>query len=367
MATQHEEIAARIGLDSTPFARGVRSVEQTMKNVGNSITNHFNKIGGAIAGIFATQKVISFGQSILRFADELKSSSERLGASVEFLQGFRHAATQSGVAADTASQALEKLSIKVGEAAAGGKQASEAFVKLGISIFGQDGRIKSTDKLFLEIAERIKAIPDPALRSAAAFDIFGKSGAKLVPLLVQGKKGFEELSGQIKKLSEEDIAKLDDIGDKLEALGTRLKVGGGSFILSLSAGLKGNLEEARKHARDFNAEILKLIGLDKAAAAVGNKAVAKAAAAVTPAVTPPAADPRAKEFAEFQAQLKTLDAEARNRAGEINRTLFSNPRNPDKETLKVQTEALKSVDEQIAELLRKASEEGLIIQPRNGK
>src|SRR5262249_10119977 len=79
---------------------------------------------------------------------------------------------------------------------------------------------RPTEELMQNVAASILAIEDPAKRSAAAVDFFGKSGTRFLPLLPEIAKGFNEMSEAAKRagavISDEALAKLDALADASE-------------------------------------------------------------------------------------------------------------------------------------------------------
>lgn len=372
MATHSEEIAAKMGLDSTGFQKGLRSLRGDITTFGSSVQQSFGKIGATIAGVFTAGKLVDFGKSILSFASQLQDAAERLNVSAEFLQGFRHAASQSGIGAEKAADAMAKLSQNVGEAANQGGNMLKTFTELGISLFTTTGTVKSLDQLFLEVADSISKIPEPTQRTRIAMELFGKGGSKLLPILQQGSKGFEQLSSSINKLSSEDVAKLSVISNQFAALGTRFKVVGGSLILQFMALFSGKLDEAQRHARNLTAELLKIPGILRSIPGLGflEAALPTIMGGLTgfnPASKqvrqPSGQDPRVVAFAQ---SLAALDKEAQSRANAL-RMLTAPGVGADQVKIQEQTDALVSVDKQIAELIRKATQEGLVVQPKMGR
>ncbi len=73
------------------------------------------------------------------------------------------------------------------------------------------------------IADKLAGIADPGAKAAAAMDIFGKSGANLVPLLSGGSKGISDLMAEADALglvmSGKDAAAAAEFGDALDKLG----------------------------------------------------------------------------------------------------------------------------------------------------
>jgi hypothetical protein len=153
-------------------------------------------------------------------ADNMNDLSQKTGVSVESLSKFQQAANASGTSIEGVGAAMIKLNRNL---ATGNAGAAEALTSLGISATDASGRLKSTDSIMLEVADRFAKMEDSANKSAAAQALFGKSGADLIPLLNGGRKSIEDLSATMTG----DFAKgADSLNDKLAALqGKLLQVG----------------------------------------------------------------------------------------------------------------------------------------------
>src|SRR6185369_16747709 len=79
------------------------------------------------------------------------------------------------------------------------------------------------DEALLKISDGLKGLNSPAARTAAAIDIFGKSGAQLLPMLQDGSKVIAELADEAKNLgisfSRVDAAKVEAANDALTRVG----------------------------------------------------------------------------------------------------------------------------------------------------
>ena len=72
--------------------------------------------------------------------------------------------------------------------------ASIAFKALGIDVRDASGNIRDTNAVFLDIADRFGRMQDGATKSALAMQVFGKSGAELIPLLNSGRDGLKGMA-----------------------------------------------------------------------------------------------------------------------------------------------------------------------------
>ena len=120
--------------------------------------------------------------------------AERAGTSVEAISAMSYAAQRCGVDSSELAAGLRKMQVAIHNAGKGGDAASSAMRTLGINLAALRG--KSTEDQFSAIAGAISRIDDPTRRAAAATEIFGRGGAALLPLLVQGAAGIEAFSSR---------------------------------------------------------------------------------------------------------------------------------------------------------------------------
>lgn len=212
------------------IVKGLNRASAKLKAFGGSIA----AIGAKMAS-FDLLKLAGFGLAAKKFADmgsELLDMSQRTGIAVENLDALGFAAEQSG-------SNLENLEVGIKTMQRGISEGDKAFGKLGISI--ADLKNLSPDKQFEAIAERISKIKDPAQRAGAALEIFGKSGTKLLPLMINGAAGIQELTAEAKRLglvmSQEDAEAAEKFGDSLSAVWSLVKrsvaVIGGALVPTL--------------------------------------------------------------------------------------------------------------------------------------
>lgn len=144
------------------------------KSVLSGLTGLFNIFKGGI------DSVMSFSSEAAAAADAIGKLSSSTGMAHEPLQVFTQMAAYGGVSSTQFGDALQKMSRGLGEAANGTGTAGKALERMGLSL---DGLLQmSPDEQFLAIGSAIGEIEDPALRSQAAADIFGRSGTKLIPM-----------------------------------------------------------------------------------------------------------------------------------------------------------------------------------------
>ncbi|TSB04571.1 phage tail tape measure protein [Sphingorhabdus contaminans] len=201
------------------------AIEKRGLKMGESMRSSFSLAKGAAAGFVATLGVDAVVQAVkagLDYASSLGEVAQQLGVTTSALQEYRYAGSQAGLATEEVDMALGQLTRRIGEGVNGTKAQVEAFEKLGISLKDAKGNVIATGDAIPLIADGLQKIKSPAEQSALLLDLFGKSGAKLLPLLSEGSKGVNQLRDAAQKLglvlSSEQIAKADETADKLDAV-----------------------------------------------------------------------------------------------------------------------------------------------------
>lgn len=199
--------AARELADQT---KGTKSVLDSLfagigQGVGQKI---FGEVQAAVKA--AAVAVIDATVQLAKFGSHLADLSAKSGASTQSLQKLGFAGSLVGVSLDEISAALPKMQRNLVDG-------NKAFGLLGLSV--DQLRKMEPDRQFAEIAEAIGRIRDPASQSAAAMEIFGKSGASLLPLM---KSDIAAVSDEAVRLGivldADTVAAADKLDDALTTL-----------------------------------------------------------------------------------------------------------------------------------------------------
>jgi len=155
-----------LGLDSSQFVTGTKKAQAQMNGFQRSMNNITTAAGTMAKGLaagFAFAGVSALASDAFKMASALQEAAAATGVTVEQLQRLRLAAGQNGSTADQMDASLSRLSVKLGEAQSGSKQAAAAFETLGISIADLKGL--NAGDAFALIAEKMAMIKDPTLQA----------------------------------------------------------------------------------------------------------------------------------------------------------------------------------------------------------
>jgi uncharacterized membrane protein len=192
-----------------------------LANIGASVAglvNPFTVGLAAVAAFGAGASAVASGLIDLEDrVEKLGNTADKLGVSFEFIQLLEEAGNRSGVSIESVSTAFGKLQKTLAGADEESKAATAALAKLGIAF--TDLENLSPEEQIRLIGEQLQGIDDPAKRTAAAMQIFGKSGADLLPFFAQlgpAADDIERLGGSLTAI---DRSRIDDFGNGIDALG----------------------------------------------------------------------------------------------------------------------------------------------------
>jgi hypothetical protein len=171
---------------------------------------------GSLVPLATGAGLAAMAKNAIDAADDMNDLSQKTGVSVESLSKFQQAANASGTSIEGVGAAMIKLNRNLATDNAG---AAEALTALGLSAKDASGKLKSTDAIMLEVADKFAKMPDGANKTAAAMALFGKAGADMIPLLNGGSKAVTDLSATMTGAFAKGA---DSLNDKLAALQGKL-------------------------------------------------------------------------------------------------------------------------------------------------
>jgi hypothetical protein len=191
-----------------------------LANIGASVAglvNPFTVGLAAVAAFGAGASAVASGLLDLEDrVEKLGNTADKLGVSFEFIQTLEEAGNRSGVSIESVSSAFGRLQKTLAGADEESKAATEALGRLGIS-FANLENLSPEEQIRL-IGEQLQGIDDPAKRTAVAMQIFGKSGADLLPFFANLKPAADDIERLGGALTKVDRRQIDDFGAAIDAL-----------------------------------------------------------------------------------------------------------------------------------------------------
>ncbi len=148
------------------------------KSVVSGAVSSMNNVLGTLGLSASAAGMGAWIKSTIDAADALNDLSQQISVGIKDLAGWELAAAQNGTTIDKIADGIKKLSKYMGEH-------GQDLRKLGVDA-------KNPQEAMLQLADVFAKMPEGATRTALALELFGKSGAELIPTLIQGRDGLED-------------------------------------------------------------------------------------------------------------------------------------------------------------------------------
>lgn len=199
-----------------------QEMEQARQSVGGAMNgirdsvNTATKALGALAVGMAAGAFAGWIKGAIDATDAVSDISQRTGIAIKDIAGLQLWFQKGGTEASAFEGAMIKLSRKIAE---GGDE----FSKLGIKTRDANGGLRTNVDVLLDSADAFAAMQDGTAKTAMAVDLFGKSGAELIPLLNEGSEGLREMNEMAEKLGltfdQKTVDAAGEFNDTLDFLG----------------------------------------------------------------------------------------------------------------------------------------------------
>ena len=181
-------------MEALKASAGTGEVSEGMGKVMGLVSSIFSgPLGIGIAVTGAAAGLGMLGAKVAKSAAEIRKSSTMAGVDAQSYQEIAFAAHETGVDAESLTAGLGKLSRSMYNASKGNHESQKTFDALGISVKDGAGKLRPTQAVLMDIAEKFKKMPDGAQKVALAMEVFGRGGASMLPMLSKGAEGLQEL------------------------------------------------------------------------------------------------------------------------------------------------------------------------------
>lgn len=239
------------------FASSVKGTLSGLGGVGMRLANA-GFIGLGVAGAAAVAGLRSTAKSM----DATAKAADRLGISTEAFVGLQHAATLSEVPVEMLNLGLTKMQDNLSTAATKGGPVKKVLNDMGLR--SKELINLAPDVAFGKIADGIMSIENPSHRTAAAMDIFGKSGAQLIPLLKEGSAGFAKAREEAERFglafTKIDAAKIDAANDAVTKLGLSIKGAFSQAVIKIAPHLTNLVSQADFSFKEIGKSVGNFVG-----------------------------------------------------------------------------------------------------------
>jgi hypothetical protein len=204
------------------IARLQQDMTQARQAVGGAMTSITNAVRGAATGLAALAAGLTVGafagwiKGAIDAVDAIGDISPATGVAIKDIAGLQMAFQFGGLEAGE----FEKTMIKLSGAIAKG---DESIAMLGVNMRDANGGLRESKAVLYDLADAFAEMEDGTRKTALATEIFGKSGAALIPTLNMGSEGLREMAEMADKLglsfTEAGVEAAGKFNDSLDTLG----------------------------------------------------------------------------------------------------------------------------------------------------
>lgn len=190
------DLVVNLTAETAVFTRRLDEAHRDAKKFADNVERSLGALktfGTTLVAALGIDRLAEFVNRAAQSAEALNKMSQAYGIAVGTLSTFNYAAKLS----DVETEALAKGMGKLAKAA---DENSPALKRIGVSARDSAGQLRPLDDLMLDVSDRFAAMKDGTGKTAIALDIFGKSGAQLIPLLNQGRDGLKALTDEAERL-----------------------------------------------------------------------------------------------------------------------------------------------------------------------
>lgn len=197
-----DSLIVDLQLNSAQLRRDLDQVKNQLNGFGASIKGvgdqlraltqfqGFQIAKDAVAGL---TRFVAAGAEV---ADQMGKMAQSAGTTVETFSRLDYAAGLAGLSSEDLSGAFSKLNKNLAAAAAGAKEPSALFTALGVRVTDASGKVRDSAAVMEDLATKFASFQDGASKSALAMEVFGKSGAQMIPFLNEGGEGLKALADE---------------------------------------------------------------------------------------------------------------------------------------------------------------------------
>jgi hypothetical protein len=213
------DIEIRLAANIAQLRQDMDQARQAVGGAMNGIRDSVNtatKALGALAVGMAAGAFAGWIKGAIDATDAVSDISQRTGIAIKDIAGLQMWFQKGGTEAGAFEGAMIKLSKKIAD---GGKE----FDRLGIKTRDANGNLRTNVDVLRDSADAFAAMQDGTAKTALAVELFGKSGAELIPLLNEGSEGLREMNEMAEKLGltfdEKTVNAAGDFNDTLDLMG----------------------------------------------------------------------------------------------------------------------------------------------------
>lgn len=219
------DLVVKLDVDSARFRGEIQKASSDLGKFGERIASAAELVKHAFEFEIIKEVTEKLGEFVLKgaeAADKMGKLAQSTGVPIESLSRLSYAAGLADISTETMGHSLEKMAKTMAGASDGTGSGAKAFEALGVKVTDSAGRLRGTEEVFKEVAEKMSRFEDGATKAALAQAIFGRGGADLIPLLNAGAAGLGKMGAEADALgltiSQNTAKSAEEFNDNLKRM-----------------------------------------------------------------------------------------------------------------------------------------------------
>ncbi len=220
LSYKYREEALKMQKDNDNIVQSFSFIPKSISNVFNSIVNLKN----AFLGFAAVQGFKSIITDTVNLADNIGDLSVKFNLSTKFIQELDYVAKTTGTSFEELATSITRMTKNAYEADSGNKAMSQAFKDINVNVKDANDNFKTSEQLLPEVLEGLKGLGAGTQQTAMAVELFGRSGANMIPIINMGGEAFEKMKKTLSEnggiISSENIKAAEEYKDTMTKFNT---------------------------------------------------------------------------------------------------------------------------------------------------
>lgn len=203
------DLLAKTGSFETDVNRAAKLAEKRAKEIDAA----FARLGVGIGlGLTAAGgAAVLIGKNAIDQLAALDDAAQKTGASVENLSKIQQSTMAFNHNFDEVDSAISRLAKGMATVDDESNKTNKALAALGISAKDAGGSLRDPAQVLIDVAKNLQNYQDGAAKTALVTDLFGKSGANLLPVLNDMADSVDGFTGATKESAAEAAAFQDNL------------------------------------------------------------------------------------------------------------------------------------------------------------
>ena len=248
-----------LGKDGTAqaWAQARATAGKGMAKINTEVSNAGDNIAAKLAAALSVGAIVSWVKEAAQVAGTFKDLQDSFGATADGLSRIRAGAQLSGTQLADLEGPIGKLVKSLNDADTSGSDAGRALSELGLK--ASEVKAMAPDQAFIAIAEAMQEVEDGGGKAVLATALFGKEGAKLIPIL----NDVAEVGDRYTKITQAQIDAADEFDKSMKRLNGSFqdfKVAVGNTVIPAINRMIDEFRDAREAGLGFMATLGQMQG-----------------------------------------------------------------------------------------------------------